>query len=585
MAEKSGFFNALNVGGEYDRTYNADDYSENLAVVISSGVLRSKDDDLKVTANGMVVSVGKGRAWINGHYYFNDTDFTFTPTPSVSGGSRIDSVILRFDNNISYRDIHLEYRQGTVSNSPTPPTDRDIFRNETVYELVLANIYVSPDNNITVVDTRGDQELCGWVYSTSGDGSFFTSLDNSFNEWFTNAKDNLSSVTLFKKYTWETTLISEASSVQFEIPQYRAGDCFIEVYVNGSYDDDYTLENNVVTFDGTLIAGTNVVVNCYKSIDGTDIMSVADEITQLQNRVEAIDVDAKYSYKCTGFNDNLSISQIAKALAEGSFDEASCTPAAVGFLNRLGGNDYLANLYPSAQITVEVIGRLGMSTAFLGSGTEASPYTWIATSSTATPSDRKIVFDFAKCEMITHTVSANSYNNIFSGLQVNIRNANVKIYSAGGNAHVTMINCVNNGRFKCNVDNSYLEISVTGNARISAHGNFTNCDCYIVSQAGSAYCFKANNNSFVRVNGGTFLAYGETATGIGSAIFHTSASEPDAVTIAQNIHCPIVRLSTFSQGFLSVGNGGSTVINTVVSRLTSSGNYNTIENQIQKNKA
>lgn len=35
MAEKSGFFNALNVDGAYDRTYNANDYCDNLAVVIS----------------------------------------------------------------------------------------------------------------------------------------------------------------------------------------------------------------------------------------------------------------------------------------------------------------------------------------------------------------------------------------------------------------------------------------------------------------------------------------------------------------------------------------------------------------------
>ena len=68
MAEKSGFFNALNVGGEYDRTYNANDYSDNLAVIIGNGVLRSQYDDLKVTASGMVATVGVGRAWINGHY-------------------------------------------------------------------------------------------------------------------------------------------------------------------------------------------------------------------------------------------------------------------------------------------------------------------------------------------------------------------------------------------------------------------------------------------------------------------------------------------------------------------------------------
>ena len=76
MAERSGFFNALYTDGEYDRKYNANDYTDNLAVVISSGVLRSTADDLRVTANGMAVTVAAGRAWINGHYYYNDAAVT-----------------------------------------------------------------------------------------------------------------------------------------------------------------------------------------------------------------------------------------------------------------------------------------------------------------------------------------------------------------------------------------------------------------------------------------------------------------------------------------------------------------------------
>lgn len=42
MAEHFGFFDALETAdGLYDRTYSARDYSENLATIISNGVLRS----------------------------------------------------------------------------------------------------------------------------------------------------------------------------------------------------------------------------------------------------------------------------------------------------------------------------------------------------------------------------------------------------------------------------------------------------------------------------------------------------------------------------------------------------------------
>ena len=86
--QKSGFFNALNNNGVYDRKYNANDYSDNLAVIISNGVLRSENDDLRVTASGMVVTVGVGRAWINGHYYYNDAPHSFAAAVAPAGGTR-----------------------------------------------------------------------------------------------------------------------------------------------------------------------------------------------------------------------------------------------------------------------------------------------------------------------------------------------------------------------------------------------------------------------------------------------------------------------------------------------------------------
>ena len=99
--QKSGFFNALLTNGEYDRKYNANDYCENLAVIINNGVLRSQNDDLKVTVDGMVVTVGVGRAWIDGHYYYNDTSYSFAAVTAPAGGTRYDRVFLRLNKNLS----------------------------------------------------------------------------------------------------------------------------------------------------------------------------------------------------------------------------------------------------------------------------------------------------------------------------------------------------------------------------------------------------------------------------------------------------------------------------------------------------
>ena len=322
MSEKSGFFNALNIDGAYDRTYNANDYSDNLAVVISNGVLRTDGDDLKVTASGMIPTVAAGRAWINGRYYKNDTAFALSAVSAPVGGSRIDRVMLRLNNTINERKISVVYVQGVAANNPVPPTPT---RNENIYDLVLADVTILANaTSVSVDDKRADASLCGWVYSTSGDNSFFKSLDNSFYEWFNNAKDTLASVTLFKRYTWQTTLSSPASSISFDIPQYDAETCFLEVYVNGIFDTRHTVLNGVISFEGTLVAGTVITVNCYKSIDGTGIMDVADEITELQNAVSALSGVSKFTYKCTGVNDNISLSQIAQALIDGSYVSADC---------------------------------------------------------------------------------------------------------------------------------------------------------------------------------------------------------------------------------------------------------------------
>lgn len=584
MAEKSGFFNALNVGGEYDRTYNADDYSDNLAVVINNGVLRSNNDDLNVSVEGRKVTVAAGRAWINGHYYKNDSPVGFVVPSAPTAGSRYDRIMLRFDNSLSKRQISLTYVAGLAGNTPTRPTPT---RSGNIYDLVIATIYTQAgETSVQVEDNRADKNLCGWVYSTSGDGSFFTSLDNAFWAWFNERKDTLSSVTLFKRYTWEKTIVAETNVVQFIIPQYDPETCFVEVYVNGIYDSRHTVNSNYVTFQGTLIAGTVVTVNAYKSIDGTGIESIADEITILQNQVATLEGVSNYTYNCTGVDDNRSISQIVHAFQVGSYTAENCTAAAAAFLQRIGGNTYLASLDDYAQITLDIVGKLGVSSAVVGNGTEATPNIWFgAPLSQSAKYTRKIVLDFGKCEIIELSCPSNTTNYIFRGQPLHIRNARIKADNSGYSCNITLFASENTGHDQVNVDNCDLEVSTSGNARIAEQGNFTNCICQVTSEYSGAYCFKPKSTTMIRLNGGTYVAYGRTAAGIGSAIVHTSASEADAVLIAQNIHCPTIARENYSQTHLSVANAGNIYFNVVVSRLPSSGSYNTIVGQINKSKA
>lgn len=509
MAERSGFFNALYSNGEYDRKYNANDYSDNLAVVIGNGVLRSIADDLRVTASGMVCTVAAGRAWINGKYYHNDAPLTFAAVTAPAGGTRWDRIVLRLNTALDTRSITLQYVQGEAADSPTKP---EPVRSGDIYELVIADVYVSTNaTSVIVTDTRGEASVCGWVYSTAGDNSFFTSLDNSFAEWFGNTKDTLASVTLFKRYTWRTILAAAAQSVNFSIPQYDEETCFLEVYVNGVLDVegvDFTRNGNIITFANSLVAGTEIVVKAYKSIDGTGIMSVADEITELQNAVAALNTASGYDYICNGVDDNVKLSEIAQAWLTGGNDDA-CK-------------------------TIRVYGTFGATAAYGGDGSSTSPYRWISVGRDYAQS-RRIVFDFSSCSRLDLPIAAGTYNHVFYGADAHIIGANLRLTQMGAG---TVIRAFSTAGIGIRAENCRFYITGYQDSCIANTGTFNNCYGYVMNATGNSYCFLPVNASLLRVNGGEYYAYTGTTSGANAAVVGQSAS--NAVSILNGINAPAV---------------------------------------------
>ena len=579
MAQKSGFFNALLQAGVYDRQYNADDYCDNLAVIISDGVLRSANNDLLVSASGLNLSVNVGRAWIKGHYYKNSAAYSLPAVTPPTGGSRIDRVILRLDKTITVRSITIQYLQGTAATSPVAPA---LTRNDNIYDLCLAEITVAANaTSVAVADKRGDSSLCGWVYSVSGDNSFFETFDEEFEDWFENVRDTLASVTLFKQYKWEDTLSTATNTVQFNIPQYDEETCFFDVFLNGILADDYTANGDILTFGTTLVAGTEVTVLAYKSIDGTGIMSVADEITQLQNQYATLDGVSKFVYKCTGFDDNISLSQIATAFYSKAYNPNSVTQAARDFLAALGGVNFVQNIADDAKITIEVVGTVGATTPAFGSGTSSSRYRYF-NFSVVGHNPLHLVFDFAKADKINIQCAANTDNIIFYGTDLDIRNVACKATSAGSNCPIQMVAKSNVGRVFC--EDCSFEILTSGKAVIATQGTFVNCDTWAASSASHALLFVPDTTSLIRVIGGTHIAY-VASSGMTAAIFYTYANSTNAVVMATNINCPTVAYSGYWQQYLSSAFSGKTIIDLVTSTMNSTGNYNVINNQVWQSKA
>ena len=162
MALKSGFYNAFEVDGVFDRTYSADEYTDFYAAFLTDGVRRSNNDDLKCTASGLVISIAAGYAICGSKWVHNESAYELPAVvPPVGSYSRIDRVFLHVDTTEGTRAASFVYREGTPAATPTPPAKSSATG---VFELCLANVTVAPNaSSVTVQDTRAVDSLCGWV--------------------------------------------------------------------------------------------------------------------------------------------------------------------------------------------------------------------------------------------------------------------------------------------------------------------------------------------------------------------------------------------------------------------------------------
>lgn len=165
MAERSGFFDAHLVNGEYDRVYLAENFAKYFASFIGNGVFGGKSGELMVqqrTATDMSVKVLAGQAFIDGYWYENDSELSLAIDIADGVLNRIDVIVVRWNN--SERVIRLAIKKGTPAANASAPF---IERSADFYELKLAEVHVKAGaTRITqadIVDTRLDEEVCGFV--------------------------------------------------------------------------------------------------------------------------------------------------------------------------------------------------------------------------------------------------------------------------------------------------------------------------------------------------------------------------------------------------------------------------------------
>lgn len=182
-----------------DRAYSDSDFSKFFSALFNTGIFMNVGTALQITQSvtpNMRVNIGKGAAIINGRIYFNN-DATALNIPVASSiQDRTDSVAVQLD--LSKRTIEIIYKQ----------SDTSVTRNDTVYELQIATIFVAKNATAitaaNITDKRGISSVCGYAspfQNVPVDGlvnqftdmlnQFLNGSKQQFSDWFASIKGKL----------------------------------------------------------------------------------------------------------------------------------------------------------------------------------------------------------------------------------------------------------------------------------------------------------------------------------------------------------------------------------------------------------
>jgi len=194
QTEFSGFFNG--------RTYDEDTLVELFATILSDGIYSTEGTHLEVTADGlgMTVSVALdsalnvARAIIRGRWYKLIAAKALTIGTADATNDRIDRIILRLDKtSTADSPIQLMVLQGTAAETPTAP---DISRSGNIWDLSLAQVYVTAGVSVIasdkVTDERADTDLCGPYHAANQQNiidTWFATVSSEWADWFATVPD------------------------------------------------------------------------------------------------------------------------------------------------------------------------------------------------------------------------------------------------------------------------------------------------------------------------------------------------------------------------------------------------------------
>ncbi|MDO4157216.1 MAG: leucine-rich repeat domain-containing protein [Oscillospiraceae bacterium] len=273
MGFSYGFFNAKNL----DRVYTAEDFTSYLSSLICNGILDTYGQCFSVTANGnLSVSIGTGKAWINGHYFINDTKYTLDLSQYVDESlTRFVVIGISCDVSDAVRMCKLEGKAGTAATAPSVPT---LENTDTKTYLTLAVVRL--DGGITeitkqhITDCREDSSVCGYCKCILGKCKVSEIL-SSLSQYTAKVAE------LTKKLSDQQTQIADmqAKLEDFTSDMVTAGQCGEDVYYIQYADGSLLLRGTGATYDYEL----NGNISIFKGNTDITKVTIGSGITRIGN--------------------------------------------------------------------------------------------------------------------------------------------------------------------------------------------------------------------------------------------------------------------------------------------------------------
>lgn len=550
MSIKYGFFNSNTVDGVKDRLYNAEDITSYFDDIIGSGVFVDPANSLQVMANsGLTIMVKAGRGWINGHYLKNTEDLALTIDQADASLNRIDRVVFYLDK--VNRLMGIRVNKGTPATTAVAPA---LVRNSDVQEYSLATISIPANttaiSQTNITDTRLDSTVCGKV------AVLIEQIDTSdiyaqFNSWLSNIEQVLHDSNIFAEYKTTITVTDSLSEFDIPVTDYVAAYDILNIFVNGIRLEasEYLATTTTVTLNNPItVAGTKVEIVVLKNINAAeaDVETLAEAVTEIADDVSDHEVRLgileKYIYRANGVNDNTELSSICQNFLEGT-----------GAFS--GAADY-------AHMEIEVEGNFTVAGIYSGSGTEASPYSYLTLGKlSGSTTNRTLTLNFRKCSRIEIS-GLTGYSNIISGSNITIEGLEL-VYTGGQN-----INLFSGVEIICR--DSKFNVNGSGNiVGGNCCGIFENVRMSITSSGGNAFGYSGNGAGILTIRGGTIYAY-TGASDKESVGIYVQANKTENVLIADGVNVPVnARAGYYQTDTVKINSGFYSLQNCVLGKAAS----------------